>query len=92
MVNVGQRQKGRLAPDNVITTGNAADEILHGIRRATTAPFRRKLTGKTNPYGDGTAAPRILEVLSGMNLADPRLIHKPFHELTQSQSLPMTVV
>lgn len=81
VVNIGTRQKGRLAPENVVTTGTGRDEILDGIRRATAPAFREGLKDLANPYGDGRAADRMVEVLRTVELRTPRLIQKAFHDL-----------
>lgn len=60
VVNVGNRQKGRTAGENVVHVENDAGKILEGIQYVS-----RKLTGRTfsNPYGDGKSAQRIIEIL-----------------------------
>ncbi len=77
VVNVGSRQRGRLRAANVIDVGHGRDEILTGLQRARDPAFRRFLTGMTNPYGDGRAAPRIVAVLGRIELGQ-RLIEKRF--------------
>ena len=74
VVNIGNRQKGRLRGDNVIDVPAAADAIRDGIRRALDPAFRASLSG-VNPYGDGHAAPRIAEILRTVPL-DRRLMEK----------------
>lgn len=80
VVNIGSRQKGRLAAANVVHTGCTKNEILDGIRRACAPEFRQSLDGLTNPYGDGMAAPRMIEALSAVDLFDPALIQKEFQD------------
>ena len=80
VVNIGDRQRGRLRAANVIDVGHSRDEIAAGIARALDPTFRRGLTGLRNPYGDGRAAPRIVEVLRTVELG-PRLIRKRFTDL-----------
>lgn len=80
VVNIGSRQKGRLAAANVIHTGYAKNEILDGIRQACAPKFRQSLEGLTNPYGEGAAAPRMVEALRTVDLKDPALIQKEFQD------------
>jgi len=80
VVNVGNRQRGRLRAANVIDVPCVREEIYRAIRTATSAPFRESLRGLRNPYGDGHAAERIVEVLRDVVL-DERLIVKRFHDL-----------
>ncbi len=76
-VNIGDRQRGRLRGANVIDVGHGRDAIAAGIRRALDPAFRRALSGRPNPYGDGRAAPRIVRVLREVELG-PRLVRKRF--------------
>jgi len=60
VVNVGDRQAGRIRPANVIDAPCDSEEMTEAIRVATSAAFRRSLINLTNPYGDGRAAARIV--------------------------------
>ena len=74
-VNIGSRQRGRLRGDNVIDVGYGRDEIARGLGAALASGLRSRLRARPNPYGDGAAAPRIVEVLRGVPL-DARLVQK----------------
>jgi UDP-N-acetylglucosamine 2-epimerase (non-hydrolysing) len=63
-VNIGTRQKGRLRGANVIDVGYSVEEISNGIDRA----LMLSLKGISNPYGDGHAAPRIVQALKSISL------------------------
>jgi UDP-hydrolysing UDP-N-acetyl-D-glucosamine 2-epimerase len=76
-VNIGDRQKGRLADRNVISCAGDAAAIADAWRRALDPAFRAGLAGLVNSYGDGRAVPRILAVLKSVAL-DRRLIVKIF--------------
>ncbi|HPF41421.1 MAG TPA: UDP-N-acetylglucosamine 2-epimerase [Phycisphaerae bacterium] len=65
VVNVGERQGGRLRTKNVLDTPFDVAAIQSAIRRARTPAFRASLSGMPNPFGDGRAANRILRVLAG---------------------------
>jgi UDP-hydrolysing UDP-N-acetyl-D-glucosamine 2-epimerase len=80
VVNIGARQRGRLRASNVIDVGPRREEIAAGIGQALRAEFRRSLVGLVNPYGDGRAAPRIVQVLRRVELGR-RLIQKRFVDL-----------
>jgi UDP-hydrolysing UDP-N-acetyl-D-glucosamine 2-epimerase len=75
VVNVGNRQRGRTKPANIIDVGYGADEILMGIQRAVSPSFRDSLKGIDNPYGSGNAARKIVGTLRNIAL-DQRLIVK----------------
>lgn len=75
-VNIGTRQQGRERAGNVIDVPHDIGEIADAIRRALTdKAFRKQLQSMTNPYGDGRAAPRIVDVLEAVQLG-PHLIQK----------------
>ena len=64
VVNVGLRQYGRERARNVLDAEPRAECILEKIAIAQSAAFRESLRGMSNPYGDGHAAERIVEVLT----------------------------
>lgn len=75
-VDIGTRQQGRLAAENVLHVGYDSREIETAIRRGLfDESFRDKCASCENPYGEGNAGPRIAEVLSNIPL-DRRLLVK----------------
>jgi UDP-hydrolysing UDP-N-acetyl-D-glucosamine 2-epimerase len=80
VVNVGERQRGRLRAANVIDVPPDRESIAEGIARATSPAFRAGLADLENPYGDGHAAERIVERLLEVPLDDSLLV-KRFHDL-----------
>jgi UDP-hydrolysing UDP-N-acetyl-D-glucosamine 2-epimerase len=79
VVNIGNRQRGRVRAANVIDVENGRDEILQGIRRALQPAFRQGLSGMVNPNGDGQAAEKIVQCLKEVTL-DETLVTKHFHD------------
>jgi UDP-N-acetylglucosamine 2-epimerase (non-hydrolysing)/GDP/UDP-N,N'-diacetylbacillosamine 2-epimerase (hydrolysing) len=75
VVNVGARQRGRLRGANVIDVEPLRDDILRGIEAGLTPAFRARARAAPNPYGDGHAAPRIVDVLRTVPL-DADLVQK----------------
>jgi UDP-hydrolysing UDP-N-acetyl-D-glucosamine 2-epimerase len=63
VVNVGIRQQGRERARNVLDVPAESLAIQSAIQRALSPEFRTSLTGMTNPYGNGTAAKTIAQVL-----------------------------
>jgi UDP-hydrolysing UDP-N-acetyl-D-glucosamine 2-epimerase len=63
-VNVGMRQQGRERARNVLDAEPTAASILGQVEKATSDSFRVSLSGMMNPYGEGHAAERIVEVLT----------------------------
>lgn len=80
VVNVGERQAGRLRAANVIDVPSETDAIEAAIRRAVEPEFRARLAGLANPYGDGRAAERIVARLEQVEPRE-RLLLKSFHDI-----------
>lgn len=79
VVNIGERQRGRVAPANVLHVPTDTDAVAEAWARALSPAFRAGLAELANPYGDGHAVERILAVLGGVELG-PRLITKKFND------------
>ena len=75
-VNVGFRQKGRERARNVLDAEPDATSILARIAEARSPAFRASLAGMPNPYGDGHAAERIVDVLTSAPLGPQLLIKR----------------
>ena len=75
-VNVGLRQKGRERAANVLDAEAEPASILARVAEARSAAFRASLAGMANPYGDGHAAERIVEVLTTAPLGPELLIKR----------------
>jgi UDP-hydrolysing UDP-N-acetyl-D-glucosamine 2-epimerase len=69
-VNVGMRQQGRERARNTLDSVANTEAILTAVEQALSPAFRASLTGMTNPYGDGHAAERIVQVLANADLED----------------------
>jgi UDP-hydrolysing UDP-N-acetyl-D-glucosamine 2-epimerase len=74
-VNIGIRQQGRERAGNVLDAPANVAEIIAAIGAVRRAEFRAALRGLRNPYGDGMASERIVEVLKSVELG-PKLLMK----------------
>ena len=85
-VNVGLRQQGRERARNVIDAAPEVRAILKAIATAKSADFRRSVQGMTNPYGEGVASEKIVEVLTTVPLGEELLLkrHAPIRAFTNS--------
>lgn len=63
VVNVGDRQRGRLRGVNVIDTPADTAAIEAALRRALDPATRRALADTTSPYGDGHSGERVRAAL-----------------------------
>jgi UDP-hydrolysing UDP-N-acetyl-D-glucosamine 2-epimerase len=64
VVNIGMRQQGRERSRNILDVPADSARITDALNHALVPAFRKKLQGMTNPYGNGTAATTIANVLS----------------------------
>ncbi|MEJ8674900.1 UDP-N-acetylglucosamine 2-epimerase [Chromobacterium amazonense] len=63
-VNIGDRQKGRLSASSVIHCAPSQNSIHDAIARLYDSSYRLTLPQTVNPYGDGGASKRIVEILT----------------------------
>jgi UDP-hydrolysing UDP-N-acetyl-D-glucosamine 2-epimerase len=80
VVNIGERQAGRLRPLNVIDVPPVEAELRAAISKAESLTFRASLAGIANPYGDGHASEIIADILATVPI-DSRLLIKRFNDL-----------
>jgi len=76
VVNIGTRQQGRQRAINVIDVNCNREKIVEAIRFALCdREFKAKVKSCKNPYGDGMASKRIVDVLSSIEI-DNNLLQK----------------
>src|ERR1700722_1214174 len=75
-VNIGVRQQGRERAGNVLDADAYTSSILAAIATAKSSEFRRSLQGMTNPYGEGVASEKIVEVLTTVPLGEELLMKR----------------
>ena len=78
-INIGDRQLGRLKAESVIDCDPSSAKIKHALDVLYSQDFQDKCATVVNPYGDGGASNKVLEVLRNIDLSD--LIKKSFHRL-----------
>jgi len=76
VVNVGFRQKGRERAGNVLDAEPEAKSILARIEEARGPRFRGRLADLVNPYGDGLAAEKIVQVLTTTRVSAELLVKR----------------
>lgn len=76
VVNIGNRQKGRIQARNVINCGYEPNDIYEAVLNALDPAFKHSLRGLSNPYGDGNAAERIVRRLAGVELNEALLVKR----------------
>ena len=79
-VNIGVRQKGRIMADSVISCDENENAIKAAVEKALSAEFNSKIKNQSNPYWQGGAIDKILNVLKNYDLS-PECLMKPFYNL-----------
>ncbi len=75
VINVGNRQKGRLCAENVEFVPHNVDQIIAAVKRAAfDADYRKLVSQCSNPYGDGQSSQRIAEILASIAIDESLLI------------------
>lgn len=78
-VNIGDRQQGRLQAANVINCRAHRGEISLALQKLNSHEFQASLSATANPYGDGGASSRIVEIIRTIKLDG--FTQKPFYDL-----------
>lgn len=81
VINTGSRQKGRLRSKNILDTGFDVTEIINAIKKVLSdKKFKSEIKKLKNPYGDGSASDRILDILKKLKSKE-ELINKNFFDI-----------
>ncbi len=67
VLNIGDRQKGRMANPNVLDVSVSIEDIKKAIVKVSSENFKEKYVGQPNIYGDGNASNRIVTFLENLN-------------------------
>ncbi len=78
-VNIGARQKGRLAAKSVLNTLPEVASIIHGIEQAISRDYKKAEEHITNPYGQGDTCARVLQMIKSLQFVPG----KTFYDLPQ---------
>ncbi len=81
VVNIGNRQRGRVRGKNVIDITECKKEIIiKAVKKAISLEFKASLKGMRNPYGNGGTSKKIIKKLKIIPLGED-LIKKRFYEV-----------
>jgi GDP/UDP-N,N'-diacetylbacillosamine 2-epimerase (hydrolysing) len=78
-INIGARQLGRLQASSVINCLPERQQISAAIMTLYSEDFTSSLAESTNPYGEGGASDKIVDVLRCVDLSG--IIQKTFYDL-----------
>ena len=62
-INIGDRQKGRVAPDSVLNCMPKEKDILNSLKKALSSDFQEAIQSQDQLYGTGNASLKIMNVL-----------------------------
>lgn len=77
-INIGDRQKGRIKAASVIDCEPNKCKIANAVQRLYTSDFQKILSSVTNPYGQGGASKKIVDILRSHPLT--QLLKKTFND------------
>lgn len=78
-INIGDRQKGRIKASSVIDCEPNKDSILKSFEKLYSKEFQETLKTTINPYGDGYASKKIVEIFKSVDLKN--ILKKSFYDL-----------
>jgi|694.fasta_scaffold75653_2 GDP/UDP-N,N'-diacetylbacillosamine 2-epimerase (hydrolysing) len=80
VINIGDRQKGRLFAKNIIHSNGSYIDLKKAIRKSLSKNFLNEIKNTINPYGSGGSQKRIFKILSKINFSR-KIIKKKFYDL-----------
>ncbi len=78
-INIGDRQRGRLKAESVIDCRPDRQSIAAALKQLYSPAFQDKLKSVRNPYGEGGASEKIVQVLDNYPLN--AILKKSFHDI-----------
>ena len=75
VVNVGNRQRGRLHSENVQFVAHDKYAIMDAVKKAIfDSEYRKTVAACINPYGEGSSSERIASILASIEIDEGLLI------------------
>lgn len=78
-INIGDRQRGRLEAESAINCSPDKKSISDALQKLYSPDFQEKLKFIKNPYGDGGASRRIIEIIRSVSLEN--ILKKSFYDI-----------
>lgn len=76
VVNIGNRQKGRVMAENIISCKNECGDIVNAINKALGNEFKNKVINTKSLYGEGNTSEEIVKILENIEINDKLLKKK----------------
>ena len=80
-INIGDRQKGRIAGKTVIWCEPKRDSIYGAINMGLSRTFKESIKGAINPYGNGNTSDKIISIVRDFVLNNKIDIKKKFYDI-----------
>lgn len=84
-LDIGIRQKGRLAAPSVVHCGVSVDDITSGLNRVLGTEMQTLAKSVVNPYSQPDTLQRIVDTVATYSLAG--ITVKPFHDLPSEKTM-----
>jgi len=78
-INIGDRQRGRLKASSVVDCEPNEADISQALEKVFSDDFKKSLPTTCNPYGDGGASEKALEILKNVDLSNT--LKKKFYNI-----------
>ena len=78
VLNIGDRQKGRLKAINIISCNGSIKSITSSLKKCLSSKFKNSIKNLNNPYGNGNASLKAIKILEQINLK--KIIEKKFYQ------------
>jgi GDP/UDP-N,N'-diacetylbacillosamine 2-epimerase (hydrolysing) len=78
-IDIGDRQKGRIKADSVISCLPKKDDIDKSLDKLYSGDFQNIVNNTKNPYGEGGASKKITNIIKKINLNG--ILKKSFYDL-----------
>ena len=79
-INIGDRQRGRLQSESVIDCDPIEKNIKAALDKLYNENFRLSLKKVCNPYGEGGASDKVVEVIKNYSINN--MVKKSFHDIS----------
>jgi len=80
-IDIGDRQKGRIKADSVISCSPDKKSINRALKKLYTQNFKSIVKNVENPYGNGGASREAVDIIKNFNLNN--ILKKSFHDLKE---------
>ena len=80
-INIGDRQKGRMMGESIISCEPKCDRIIESINEALKDSFQEKMRDIKSLYGDGTASDQIIDNILDYLKSKRQTSEKHFYDI-----------